>query len=125
MSTPYPTQPYNTSPGYQPLVHTFDGGAASYLVVGILSWLITVLTLGICLPWAIKMRYQWVTEHTLVNGQPMTFTGSAIGLFGHWIKWFLLIIITLGIYTFWVTPRLWRWRVENQHVVILTPSATP
>ncbi|WP_243841944.1 DUF898 family protein [Salinibacterium sp. ZJ77] len=28
------------------------------------------------------------------------FTGSATGLFGHWIKWLLLSIITLGIYDF-------------------------
>ncbi|WP_255429669.1 DUF898 family protein [Salinibacterium sp. ZJ70] len=41
------------------------------------------------------------------------FTGSATGLFGHWIKWFLLSIITLGIYLFWVAPALQRWKTVN------------
>jgi uncharacterized membrane protein YjgN (DUF898 family) len=43
----------------------------------------------------------------------MVFEGKALGLFGHWIKWFLLIIITIGIYGFWVAPRLQKWIWEN------------
>jgi uncharacterized membrane protein YjgN (DUF898 family) len=48
-------------------------------------------------------------------GQRLIFTGSGsgIGLFGLWIKWFLLSIITLGIYSFWVAPRIQQWKVEH------------
>lgn len=49
----------------------------------------------------------------MVRSQRLTFTGSAVGLFGHWIKWFLLIFITLGIYSLWVGPRIERWKWEN------------
>ena len=59
---------------------------------------------------------QWlcpVPVATYIDGQPLAFTGSALGLFGLWIKWFLLIIITLGIYSFWVAPRIQQWKVEN------------
>ena len=42
------------------------------------------------------------------------FTGTGIGLFGNWIKWWFLSIITLGIYLFWVVPRLTKWQVEHQ-----------
>jgi uncharacterized membrane protein YjgN (DUF898 family) len=56
---------------------------------------------------------RWRCKHTYIDGQPLVFTGSAMGLFGLWIKWFLLIIITLGIYSFWVAPRIQQWKVEN------------
>jgi uncharacterized membrane protein YjgN (DUF898 family) len=41
------------------------------------------------------------------------FVGTAMGLFGNWLKWLLLSIITLGIYLFWVGPRIQKWVVEN------------
>jgi len=92
----------------------FDGGAGSFLLVGIGSFLIMVFTLGLGTPWAIVMRYRWRTEHTIIDGRRLRFTGSGIGLFGNWIKWWLLCIITLGIYIFWVVPRLTKWTTENQ-----------
>lgn len=101
-------------PGSQPFL--FDGGAGSYLGVGLLAFLVTVLTLGICLPWAMCMLYRWRSEHTLIYGNRVKFTGSGASLFGHWIKWWLLCIVTIGIYSFWVVPRLTKWTVENQHI---------
>jgi uncharacterized membrane protein YjgN (DUF898 family) len=92
----------------------FDGGAATYIGTGILAFLITVFTLGICFPWALCMRYRWRTKHTLINGYRLRFTGRAIGLFGQWIKWLLLMLVTLGIYSFWVVPRLTRWITRHQ-----------
>jgi uncharacterized membrane protein YjgN (DUF898 family) len=72
-----------------------------------------VITLGICYPFALVLKQRWRAKHTYIDGQQLVFTGSAIGLFGHWIKWFLLSIITLGIYLFWVGPRLQRWITVN------------
>ena len=92
----------------------FDGGAGSYLLVGIGATLLTVFTLGLALPWAICMQYRWRTEHTIINGRRLRFTGSGGGLFGNWIKWWALTIVTIGIYLFWVVPRLTRWTVEHQ-----------
>lgn len=60
----------------------FDGGALTWLGVGIGGFLITVLTLGICYPWAVVMTYRWKTKHTVLNGFRLCFTGSAWGLFG-------------------------------------------
>jgi uncharacterized membrane protein YjgN (DUF898 family) len=93
---------------------TFDGGAATYVGTGILAALITICTLGICYPFAVVLKQRWRAKHTYVDGRRLIFTGSAIGLFGHWIKWFLLMLITLGIYGFWVMPRMWKWITENQ-----------
>lgn len=99
-----------------PLAFGFDGGAAGWLGVAIGGFFITVVTLGICYPWAVVMQYRWKTKHTFINGQRLRFTGSSVGLFGNWIKWFLLCIVTIGIYSFWVTPRLQKWIVEHQEI---------
>lgn len=91
----------------------FDGGAGTYLGTGILAFLVTVLTLGIGLPFAIVLRQRWRAKHTLVSGRRLVFVGSGLQLFGLWLKWFFLIIVTLGIYAFWVAPRIQKWIVEN------------
>jgi len=92
----------------------FDGGAATYLGTGLLAFLITVCTVGIAFPFALVLRLRWRAKHTYIGGRQLQFTGSAIGLFGHWIKWFVLMVVTAGIYSFWVVPRLVKWQVENQ-----------
>lgn len=91
----------------------FDGGLLGLIGVGILGFLITVLTLGICLPWAICLRHRWIAEHTVIEGRRLKFTGTAMGLFGTWIKIFLLIFITLGIYSFWANIAIKKWVVKN------------
>lgn len=91
----------------------FDGGGLDFIGTGILSFLVTFLTFGICAPWGICMYFKWETEHTIVDGRRMKFTGSAFGLFGLWIKWWALSVITLGIYGFWMYPDLRRWIAKN------------
>lgn len=78
-----------------------------------LGTIITVVTLGICFPWALTMLYGWKINHTVIEGRRLHFTGSAIDLFGHWIIWFLLSVITLGIYSFWVFIKLEDWKAAN------------
>ena len=73
----------------------FDGGLLQLIGWRILGALITTLTLGICFPWACCMIYNWEVKHTVINGRRLMFTGTAMQLFGSWIKWLLLTIITL------------------------------
>jgi uncharacterized membrane protein YjgN (DUF898 family) len=91
----------------------FDGGLLQYVGWSILGFLVTTLTLGICYPWAITMILGWKTRHTVINGRRLKFTGSAIGLFGNWIKWWLLCLITLGIYSFWLYIAMEKWKVKH------------
>ncbi|WP_406830267.1 DUF898 family protein [Pedococcus sp. KACC 23699] len=51
-------------------------------------------------------------QHSYIDGQRLVFTGSAMGLFGNWIKWLLLTFVTLGVYLLWVGPRIaaWKWK---------------
>ena len=93
----------------------FDGGLLQLIGYYILGTLITVLTLGLCLPWAFTMVYGWEAKHTVINGERLYFDGTAIGLFGNWIKWLLLTIITLGIYGFWVGIKLKKWKIAHTH----------
>ena len=91
----------------------FDGGLLQYVGWNILGWLITIVTLGICYPWAVCMVYGWRINHTTIEGRRLRFNGKAMGLFGVWLKCFLLTIITLGIYGFWVMITLEKWKVKN------------
>ena len=91
----------------------FDGGLLSYIGWVILGFIVTVLTLGLCFPWALCMVYGWRINHTTINGRRLKFTGTAISLFGHWLLWILLCIITLGIYSFWLFIALEKWKVKN------------
>jgi len=91
---------------------TFDGGAATYVGTALLGLLITVLTVGICYPFALVLNQRWRAKHSYIDGRRLEFTGSATGLFGNWLKWLFLCVITLGIYAFWLGPRIaaWKWK---------------
>ena len=65
---------------------------------------------------------QWRAKHSFIEGRQLVFTGTGVGLFGLWIKWFLLIVIKVGIYGFWVAPQIakWKWELPASH-----PDTTP
>ena len=79
----------------------------------LLGLLITVCTLGICLPWAYCIVYRWEAKHTVINGHRLAFDGTAMQLFGKWLLWLLLTIVTVGIYSFWVNIKLKKWKVQH------------
>lgn len=91
----------------------FDGGLLQLIGWRILGFLVTMVTLGICYPWAFCMVYNWETKHTVINGKRLQFNGKAIQLFGNWIKWILLTIVTLGIYSFWLQIALKKWKTKH------------
>lgn len=95
----------------------FHGGVASYIGVGILSVLLTVFTIGIAYPWVVCMQQRWKTNNTSISGRRIAFSGSGIGLFGLWIKWWFFSLITFGIYLLWVGPNMQRWIVEHTDFV--------
>ena len=93
----------------------FDGGLLQQIGYAILGALVTVLTLGICYPWALCMQYRWRIKHTVIEGRRLAFDGRATQLVGKWILWLLLTIITFGIYAFWVGIALEKWKVKHTH----------
>ena len=103
-------------PEYVPAPESyFDGGLFQMIGWKILGALVTLITLGICLPWAYCMIYRWEAKHTVINGHRLYFDGKAAQLFGKWIVWLLLVIVTLGIYTFWLSVKLTKWKIKHTH----------
>ncbi len=65
------------------------------------------------MPWAICIREKWYAEHTVIEERRLKFVGTAMGLFGQWIKILLLCFITVGIYGFWANIAIKKWVVKN------------
>ncbi len=91
----------------------FDGGLLQLIGYTLLGTLVSILTLGICYPWAICLIYRWEARHTVIDGRRLRFDGTGLGLFGNWIKWWVLTIITFGIYGFWLGIKLKQWKVKH------------
>ncbi len=91
----------------------FDGGLLQQIGWGILGFLVTAITFGICFPWAFTMMYNWEIKHTVICGKRLQFDGTALQLFGNWIKWWLLSIITLSIYDWWIPIKLKKWKTKH------------
>ena len=91
----------------------FDGGLLSYIGWSLLGGVITCVSFGILFPWALCMVYGWKINHTVIEGRRLQLNGTAVGLFGNWIKWLLLLIVTLGIYGLWIHIKLEQWKVKN------------
>lgn len=91
----------------------FDGSLLGYVAWSILGVIISIFTLGLGVPWAVCNLYRWEIENTVIDGSRLQFSGTGIGLFGHWLKWWFLTIITLGIYGFWVHIKLLDWKARH------------
>lgn len=91
----------------------FDGKAIQLIGWSLLATLVTVITLGLCYPWALCMLMRWETRHTVINGRRLHFTGKGGQLFGKYLLWGLLTIITLGIYSFWFSLGMKRWTIKH------------
>ena len=93
----------------------FDGGLLQKVGWSLLGALITLITVGICFPWAVCMIYNWETKHTVIEGRRLGFNGHAIQLFGNWIKWILLTIITIGIFALWIPIKIKKWITKHTY----------
>lgn len=100
---------YNTNHSH------FDGTLRGLVWNRLLAILITVLTGGICYPWAVVLMMEWETRHTVINGQRLAFDGNAMQLFGSWIKWWFFTIITFGFYSFWMGIKMRQWKTKHTY----------
>jgi uncharacterized membrane protein YjgN (DUF898 family) len=91
----------------------FDGKARDFIFVYIAAFLITALTLGFALPWAVVLIERWRTRHTMLDGRRFEFRGEGSALFGKYIIWWILTILTLGLYSIALYPRMQKWIAQN------------
>lgn len=95
----------------------FTGSLLELVIVNLVAGFVSVISLGLLVPWAICFRYRNITSHTIIDGNQLYFDGNAAQLWGQWFKWLFFIIITARIYTFWVGLRLEQWRVSHTHMM--------
>ena len=93
----------------------FDGSLIELIGWKLLSFLITIVTLGIGAPWGACMIYSYEINHTVYNGKRLKFEGTGGDLFVNIFKWVLLSIITLGIYTLFIPIRKTKWVISHIH----------
>ena len=98
-------------------VSYFDGELHQLVGWTLLGLLVTVLTLGICFPFAYAYRVRWECKHTVIRGYREVFDGKVSSIFGKWVLWYFLTIITLGIYGWWNPIRFRKWKVARIKLV--------
>ena len=76
----------------------FTGDIWGMIGINLLSVLISTVTLGSAMPWAVCMRLRWYTKHTIVDGKRLVFDGKGVQLFGYYVIWLLLSLIPIGAY---------------------------
>ncbi len=95
----------------------FDGGYFAFIGYSLLVGFVTVITLGIALPWMICLFQKWISKHTVICGKRMYFDGTGLGLIGNYLLWLFLTIITFGIYGFWMSIAIKKWVAKHTHFV--------
>jgi len=106
----------------KPVDSYFSGGAGGYLGIHILSFILTVFTIGIGKAWADKMVLKWETKHTHIGGSPLEFNGTGGQLFVKYLLLVLLTPLTLGIYALFFTVIYKKWEVKHTEAVYQTPQ---
>ena len=76
----------------------FTGDLWGWIGIKLLEALISIVSLGIAMPWAVCMRMRWYAKHTIVDGKQLVFDGKGIQLFGWCLGEFLLSLIPAGVY---------------------------
>lgn len=93
----------------------FDGGYWAYIGYSLLVGFVSVITLGIALPWMLCKFQRWTARHTVVCGKRMYFDGTGIQLIGKYLLWAFLSVITFGIYGWWLTINIRKWIAKHTH----------
>lgn len=91
----------------------FKGGYFDYIGRIIIGFLITAITFGIMLPWAVVIIKRYEINNTYIEGYRLRFDGTAMQLFGNYIKWWFFTIITFGIYGFITQVKMRQWVVKH------------
>jgi len=92
---------------------SFQGKGGEFFVKLLVGYLLTMVTLGIYMPWMLCAIQKYMMEKTAIleNGQAaggFTFTGEGGGLFVKFLVGYLLTVVTLGIYFAWFQVSLFQ-----------------
>lgn len=96
-------------------VSEFRGGYFDYIGRIIIGTLLTIITFGIMLPWTVVIINRYEINNTYIEGRRLYFDGTAMQLFGNYIKWWFFSLITLGIYGWITAVKMRQWVVKHTH----------
>jgi len=99
----------------------FRGTGGQLFVLMLVNFLLTIITCGIFMPWAIVRLNKWQYANTYAIDEQGTefnlkFSGTGGKLFGIMLGGYLLTIITLGIFAAWFMVWMLRYMAENSTV---------
>ncbi|MBR4799904.1 MAG: DUF898 family protein, partial [Clostridia bacterium] len=94
----------------------FDGGVAGWFFQRLLVGFLTIITLGIYFAWGKKRLIAWVTKHTVICGDRLTFVGTGGEFFVRYLLYLLLTPLTLGIYALFFPVRMLKWQYSRTFV---------
>ncbi|MDR2201355.1 MAG: DUF898 domain-containing protein [Clostridiales bacterium] len=95
----------------------FTGGLLGLIGINIVSFFVTLITIGFGAPAMTCYRLRWVYDNTVIDNKQLRFDGGGLELFGKYIKWFLLSIITIGIYSLWIPIKMQQWTISHVHAI--------
>jgi uncharacterized membrane protein YjgN (DUF898 family) len=100
----------------------FNGGAASYFMLTIVSIVTTYIPI---LGWAFMLNYtgKWFAENSLLNERKITFKATYMEALKFTLVNTLLLLVTIGIYVFWYVPKTYRYMAD--HMVYLDETGAP
>ena len=61
--------------------------------------------------------YNWKVKHTVIDGRRQYFDGTAMQLFGNWIKWWFFTIITIWDLCVLVKYQGHQWITKHTHFI--------
>ncbi len=93
----------------------FDGTLLELIGWRVLTFLISIISLGVGSSWAKCMLYSYEINHTVYNGKRLKFEGDGGDLYVNMFKWRFFSIITLGIYLLFVPAKKANWVISNIH----------
>ena len=101
----------------------YRGTGGGLFVTFLVGYLLSIITLGIYVPWFMCKVHRFVLDHTrIMEGAAevgsLAFTGTGGDLFVTFIVGCLLSIITLGIYSFWFVVKLLKFWFRSTEVTL-------
>lgn len=97
----------------------FTGGLLGLIGISLLCTFVSIITLGLGMPWAICKSIRWYAENTVIDGRRVVFDGTAWQLWGNIIKWIFFTIITIGIYALWLPIKTTQWQTKHTHLLTI------
>lgn len=95
----------------------FDGDSVTYACLNLLSTVLLWISCGLAFPWTMTMLRKWDTNHRVVNGRRLRYSGTGIAFLGEYLIMYILCLVTCGIYAPWGLLRLEKFYARNTDFV--------